>query len=85
VALGLAKRAAKAARVPHQWLIRESSGSDARTVRAARSGVPTALIAIPARKTGGPRMIMNANDLEQTVKLVRQIVTTPYTGEKGKR
>jgi endoglucanase len=84
-ALDLVKRAAKAARVPHQWLIRESSGSDARTVRAARSGIPTALVAIPARKTGGPRVLVNASDLEQTVKLVRQIVTTPYTGEKGSR
>jgi len=84
-ALDLAKRAAKGARVPHQWLIRESGGSDARAVRATRSGVPTALVAIPARKTGGPRVLVNANDLEQTVKLVRQIVTTPYTGEKGSR
>ncbi len=84
-ALDLAKRAAKAARVPHQWLIRESSGSDARAVRAARSGVPTAVVAIPARKTGGPRVLVSASDLEQTVKLVRQIVTTPYTGEKGYR
>jgi len=84
-ALDLAKRAAKAAGVPHQWLIRESGGSDARAVRAARSGVPTALVAIPARKTGGPRVLVNANDLEQTVKLVRRIVTTPYTGEKGSR
>ena len=85
LALELAKRAAKAARVSHQWLIRESGGSDARAVRASRAGVPTALVAIPARKTGGPRVLMNANDLEQTVKLVRQIVTTPYTGERGSR
>jgi endoglucanase len=84
-ALDLVKRAAKAARVAHQWLIRESGGSDARAVRAARSGVPTAVVAIPARKTGGPRVLVNANDLEQTVKLVRQVVTTPYTGEKGSR
>ena len=84
-ALDLVKRAAKAARVAHQWLIRESGGSDARAVRAARSGVPTALVAIPARKTGGPRVLLNAGDLEQTVKLVRTIVTTPYTGEKGSR
>lgn len=84
-ALDLVKRAARAAKVPHQWLIRETSGSDARSVRASRSGVPTALVAIPARKTGGPRVLVNANDLEQTVKLLRQIVTTPYTGEKGRR
>jgi len=84
-ALDLVKRAAKTARVPHQWLIRESGGSDARAVRAARSGVPTALVAIPARKTGGPRVLLNAGDLEQTVKLVRTILTTPYTGERGSR
>jgi endoglucanase len=84
-ALDLVRRATKAARVTHQWLIRESGGSDARAVRAARSGVPTAVVAIPARKTGGPRVLLNANDLDQTVKLVRQIVTTPYTGEKGPR
>lgn len=84
-ALALVKRAAKAARVPHQWLIRESGGSDARAVRAARSGVPTALVAIPARKTGGPRVFIHASDLEQTVKLLRGVVTTPYTGEKGSR
>jgi endoglucanase len=84
-ALALVKRAAKAARVPHQWLIRESGGSDARTVRAARSGVPTALVAIPARKTGGPRVFIHASDLEQTVKLLRGVLTTPYTGEKGPR
>jgi len=84
-ALALVKRAAKAARVPHQWLIRESGGSDARAVRAARSGVPTALVAIPARKTGGPRVLIHASDLEQTVKLLRGVLTTPYTGEKGPR
>ncbi len=84
-ALDLVKRAARSVKVKHQWLIRESAGSDARVVRASRSGVPTALVAIPARKTGGPRVLVNANDLEQTVKLVRRIVTTPYTGEKGSR
>ena len=84
-ALDHVKRAAKAAKVPHQWLIRESGGSDARSIRAVRAGVPTALIAIAARKTGGPRVLVNANDLEQTAKLVRQIVTTPYKGEKGFR
>ncbi len=84
-ALDHVKRAAKAARVPHQWLIRESGGSDARSIRAVRAGVPTALLAIPARKTGGPRVLISHSDLEQTAKLVRQIVTTPYTGRIGSR
>ena len=84
-ALDLVKRAAKAARVSFQWLIRESSGSDARAVRASRSGVPTALVAIPARKTGGPRVLVNAGDLEKTVTLLRGIVTTSYTGTRGSK
>ena len=85
LALEYVKRAAKAARIQPQWLIRESGGSDARTVRASRAGVPTALVAIPARRTGGPRTLIHAADLEQTVQLIRQIVTTPYTREKGSR
>ncbi len=84
-ALDLLKRAARTARVKHQWLIRESSGSDARAVRASRSGVPTVVIAIPARRTGGPCALLNASDLEQTAILIRQVLTTPYTGEKGSR
>jgi putative aminopeptidase FrvX len=85
LALDFVKRAAKAARIQPQWLIRETAGSDARTVRASRAGVPTALVAIPARRTGGPRMLIHAGDLEQAVQWIRQIVTTPYTGEKGSR
>ncbi len=80
-ALDLVKRAAKLSRVAHQWLIRETSGSDARAIRAARAGVPTVLVAIPARRTGGPRVLVHSTDLEQTVKLVRQILTTPYAGK----
>ncbi len=83
--LDLVKRAAKALRVKHQWLIRESGGSDARAVRASRRGVPTAVVAIPARRTGGPLSLLSAADLHQTAALVRQILTTPYTGEKGSR
>ena len=83
--LELVKRAAKSARVKHQWLIRESSGSDARTVRASRGGVPTAVIAIPARRTGGPCALLHAKDLNDTATLVRQILKTPYPGEKGPR
>ena len=84
-ALDLVKRAAKAARVKHQWLIRESSGSDARAVRASRSGVPTVVIAIPARRTGGPCAVLDASDLEQTTILIRQVLTTPFGREKAPR
>ena len=75
--LELLKRAATAARVKTQWLIRESEGSDARAVRASRAGVPTALLAIPARRSGGPISLVHARDLVDTANLVARLLTTP--------
>jgi endoglucanase len=68
------RRAARAARVPLQYLIREGEGSDARAVRAARSGVPTAVLAIPARRTGGVGSLVHVSDLEQTAALIAAIL-----------
>ena len=84
-ALALVKRAAAAAHVPTQWLIRESEGSDARAVRAARTGVPTALIAIPARRSGGPVSFVHARDIGQTATLVARLLTTPPNSKGGRR
>jgi putative aminopeptidase FrvX len=82
-ALALAKRAALAARVKTQWLIRETEGSDARSIRAARAGVPTALIAIPARRTGGPLSLAHRRDIAQTAALVAKLVTLGTAKRKG--
>ena len=77
-ALDLARRAARLARIKPQWLVREESGSDARMIRASRSGVPTVVIAIPARRTGSPRLLVHGNDLAQTAALLQRILTTPW-------
>jgi tetrahedral aminopeptidase len=84
-ALALVKRAAAAARVPTQWLIRETEGSDARAIRAARTGVPTALVAIPARRSGGPASFVHARDIDQTAALVARLLTTPPKSKGGRR
>lgn len=76
-ALELARSAAKAARVPIQYLVREDGSTDAGAVRRAGAGVPTVLIAIPARKTGGPDSLVHARDLERTVELVARLLATP--------
>ena len=83
--LALVQRAASAARVPTQWLIRESEGSDARAVRAARSGVPTALVAIPARRSGGPVSFVHARDVAQTAALLARLLAAPAPKSKGGR
>jgi endoglucanase len=80
-ALDLVKRAARSARVSTQWLIRETGGSDARTIRASRRGVPTAVVALPARRTGGPQTLVHTKDLTLAVKLLTQILRSPYSAE----
>jgi endoglucanase len=84
-ALGLAKRAAAGAKVKTQWLIREAEGSDARAVRGARVGVPTVLVAIPARRSGGAASLVHARDLSQMAKLLAQLLQTPAARPKGGR
>lgn len=76
-ALELARKAAKAARVPIQYLVRDEGSTDAGAVRRAGPGVPTVLIAIPARKTGGPDSLVHSRDLERTVDLVAKLIATP--------
>ena len=82
-ALAVVKRAAAAARVKTQWLIRETEGSDARSIRAARAGVPTALLAIPARRTGGPFSLAHTRDIAQTAALVAKLVAGGTAKRKG--
>lgn len=85
VALEWVRRAARAARVKPQWLIRDEVGSDARMIRASRGGVPTAVVAIPARQAGGPRVLVHEKDLAQTVTLLERLLQTPEKGARGER
>lgn len=84
-ALDLAKRAATAAKIKTQWLIRESEGSDARAIRASRAGVPTAMLAIPARRTGGPSSFVHARDIVDMANLVARLLATPLSRKEGGR
>ncbi|HEX7078678.1 MAG TPA: hypothetical protein VF363_09660 [Candidatus Eisenbacteria bacterium] len=84
-ALEWVRKAARSARVPLQNLIRESEGSDARAVRATRFGVPTAVIAIPARRTGSAASLIHARDLAQTSELIAAVMAAAPTKRKGGR
>jgi endoglucanase len=79
------RRAAKAARVPTQWIIRDTGSTDARHVRAARIGVPTGLVAIPARKSGGLSSLAHENDIARTADLMARLISAPDTKSKGAR
>ena len=79
-ALELVRRAARVAKTPLQYLIRENEGSDARAIRMSRSGVPTAMIAIPARRSGGLWSLVHADDLTQVSQLISAILTLAPKG-----
>ena len=79
------KRAASAARVTTQWLVRDGGGTDARSVRAARIGVPTGLVAIPARRSGGVSSMAHDGDIVQAATLVHRLITMPDSKTKGGR
>ena len=79
-ALELVRRAARAAGTPLQYLIRENEGSDARAIRMSRTGVPTAMIAIPARRSGGLWSLVHADDLAQVSQLISAILTLAPKG-----
>ncbi|MGE5177335.1 MAG: hypothetical protein ACM3JJ_13305 [Hyphomicrobiales bacterium] len=81
----LVRKAARSARVPLQHLIRENEGSDARAVRASRNGVPTAVIAIPARRTGSAASLVHARDLAQTTDLIVALLGAASKKRKGGR
>jgi putative aminopeptidase FrvX len=84
-ALEWARKAAKAGRVPIQYLVREEGTTDAGAVRRARAGVPTVLIAIPARRTGGPESLIHRRDLERTTDLVARLLATPAAPKPAPR
>ena len=46
------------------------TGTDARSIQIARSGVPTGLIGIPLRYMHTPSEVINLNDLENVVRLI---------------
>jgi endoglucanase len=83
--LELVRQAARSARIPLQYAIREGEGSDARAVRAARTGVPTAVFAIPARRSGGIWSLVHARDMEQTAALIGAILKTGGPATRASR
>ena len=76
------RRAASAARVSPQWIVRDGGASDARFVRAARIGVPTGLVAIPARRSGGVSAVAHEGDIAKTAALIAKLISMPDPGSK---
>ncbi|HVO40527.1 MAG TPA: M42 family metallopeptidase [Spirochaetia bacterium] len=58
--------------IPHQVKQPNIGGTDAGAIQRVREGVPAITIAVPARYIHSPAAIMNADDFDATVALVRE-------------
>jgi len=64
--------AAERLAIPYQFKQPNIGGTDAGSIHRARSGVPAITIAVPCRYIHAPTGIMNMNDFDATVALVRE-------------
>lgn len=69
--LRLLQEAAEAEGVPMQYKAPGLGGTDAGAIHLAGAGVPAIAVAVPCRYIHSPAAILNLNDLENTVRLMR--------------
>ena len=58
--------------IPHQFKQPNIGGTDAGAIHRSRAGVPSITIAVPARYIHSPAAIMDLNDFENTIALLRE-------------
>lgn len=68
---------AKKAKIPTQISILPFGYTDARSIQPSRSGVPTGGVSIPCRYIHTPSEMVDVKDLEQSVKLLVQMLSNP--------
>jgi tetrahedral aminopeptidase len=70
--VALFTKAAEDRGIPHQYKQPNIGGTDAGAIHRARAGIPSITIAVPARYIHSPAAIMDLNDFENTIALLRE-------------
>lgn len=65
---------AKALEIPCQASVRRSGGTDARVIHLHRTGVPTVVLAVPARYIHTHNCMINLKDYENSLRLVMELL-----------
>lgn len=73
--LTLLTAAAQSDGIPCQFKQPGVGGTDAGAIHLAREGIPSAVVAVPARYIHAPVCLLSLNDLENTVRLMRAALT----------
>ena len=67
-------KAAKAAEIPYQLEAAAYGGTDAGAIHLSGGGVPSGTISVPTRYIHSPREVVNLSDVENTIKLIIQMI-----------
>jgi endoglucanase len=70
-------RTAEKEKLPFQLEILEGGTTDARAMQVARAGVPAGCLSIPTRYIHSPSEMVDANDVQQSVKLLVALLSGP--------
>lgn len=63
--------------IPHQMEVLERGTTDARAMQLTRAGVPAGCISIPCRYIHGPSEMVDLRDVQNAVKLLTAILSSP--------
>lgn len=74
-------KTAEAAGIPYQREILTAGGTDAGAVQLSRSGVPSGAISIPCRYIHAPSEMVDYDDVENAVQLLKKLMETPLSLE----
>jgi endoglucanase len=70
-------RTAEGANLPYQLEVLQFGTTDARAMQLSRSGVSAGCISIPCRYIHAPSEMVDANDLHNSVRLLRELLQNP--------
>jgi putative aminopeptidase FrvX len=73
------RETAEAAGIPYQFKTRLGGGNDAGQMALQNGGIPAATISVPARYIHSPAALIDPQDYDATVQLVRELITRMET------
>jgi tetrahedral aminopeptidase len=72
-------KAAEKAKLPYQREVLEGGSTDARAIQLTRGGVPAGCLSIPCRYVHTPSEMVDYDDVQNAVKLLKTLLTAPVT------
>ncbi len=70
-------RTAQKAKLPYQMEVLEGGTTDARAIQLVRAGVPVGCLSIPSRYVHSPSEMVDYEDVENSVRLMRAMLAAP--------